>query len=361
MSKRFLNITAAILILLVSINSGCARKKEETKVPAEKIVNVKAQPAGKMAMRPFIEATGSLNPDEEVTLGIEADGQLKEVAVDEGSTVSEGMVIARIDDTDYALEVKRAEAALRQTRASLENARAEFDRKKSLYDEQLVTRQQFDDVSTRLTLAEAEIERAEVAVSIAKQKLSKTVIHSPLAGVVKAKKVSAGDYVRNGAQLVTIIRNNPLKLVFSVTEKESGWLKIAQDAAFRVDTFPEKEFHATVSIIHPNLDEKTRTLQVEATVANAGGALKPGLFASVTLYTGAEKSAVTAPVTALLYEGEQVRIFVADGNMARERRVKVGKKIGEAMEIAEGLSAGEMVVTAGQQSLSDGAKINVAR
>lgn len=360
MSKRFY-ITASILILLVSITFGCAKKSEETKAPAEKIVNVKAQPAERKAIRPFIEATGSLNPDEEVTLSIEADGQLKEVAVDEGAMVSDGMIIARIDDTDYALEVKRNEASLRQTRASLENARAEFDRKKSLYDEQLVTRQQFDDVSTRVTLAEAEIERAEVAVSIAKQKLSKTVIRSPLAGVVKVKKVSVGDYVRNGAQLVTIIRNNPLKLVFSVTEKETGGLKLGQDVVFVADPFPGREFHGSVSMIHPNLDEKTRTLQVEASVSNADGALKPGMFANVTLYTGAEKSSVAVPVTALLYEGEQVRVFVADGNIARERRVKVGKKIGETMEIADGLSAGEMVVTAGQQNLSDGVKINVAR
>jgi cobalt-zinc-cadmium efflux system membrane fusion protein len=100
---------------------------------------------------------------------------------------------------------------------------------------------------------------------------------------------------------------------------------------------------------------------VEAAVENAGGALMPGMFAGVTLYTGAEKSAVAVPVTALLYEGEQVRVFVADGNIARERRVKVGNKIGETMEISEGLSAGETVVTAGQQNLSDGVKINVAR
>ncbi|MCG2813297.1 MAG: efflux RND transporter periplasmic adaptor subunit, partial [Thermodesulfovibrionales bacterium] len=272
-----------------------------------------------------------------------------------------GMLLSVIDDTDYSLEVKRAEAALRQAQATFENTKLEFGRKQSLYKEQLVTQQQFDDVSTRLSLAEADVERAKAALSLAKQKLIKTRIYSPLSGYIKEKKVSAGDYVRNGTNLFVIIQNNPLKLNFTVTEKDAGKLRRGQDLTFRVDAFPGREFKGKVSIIYPSLEERTRTLLIEAQVPNPAGILKPGLFAHVVLYTGAERNTVLVPIISLLYEGETIKVFVVEGDRVKERVVKAGQKYGEMMEIIEGVKKEELVVVAGQQNLSEGVKVNVAR
>ncbi|MBI5027203.1 MAG: efflux RND transporter periplasmic adaptor subunit [Nitrospirae bacterium] len=360
-TKNRYPVTIILLLLtfifLSPINSGC--KKKEVKAPVEKVVNVQVKAAERKPLRPFVEAIGTLNPYEEVIVSAEVDGILKDVRVDEGTLVSKGTVLATIDDTDYNLEVKRAEAALRQAEATLENTKLEFGRKQALYKEQLVTQQQFDDVSTRLSLAEADVERAKAALSLAKQKLIKTKIHSPLSGVVKGKKVSAGDYVKNGTNLFVIIQNNPIKLNFTVTEKDIGKLKKGQDVTFKVDAFPDKEFKGNVSIIYPSLEEKTRTLQVEAKVPNPHGILKPGLFAKVTLYTGTAKDTIVVPITALLYEAEKVTVFVIEEDRARERTVKLGSKYGELMEIVEGLKEGEKVVVVGQQNLSENAKVNI--
>lgn len=336
-------------------------KKREVKAPAEKIVNVRVQDVEVKPLKPFVETIGTLNPNEEVIVSAEVDGILKEVKVDNGTAVSRGMLLSVIDDTDYGLEVKRAEAGLRQAQATFENTKLEFGRKQSLYKEQLVTQQQFDDVSTRLSLAEAEVERARAALSLAKQKLIKTKVYSPLSGYVKEKKVSAGDYVRNGANMFVIIQNNPLKLNFTVTEKDVGRLKKGQDITFRVDAFANREFKGKVNTIYPGLEEKTRSLQAEAIVPNPDGLLKPGLFAHIILYTGAGRNTVLVPIISLLYEGETVKVFVVDGGRAKERFVKVGQKYGEMMEVVEGLKGGENVVIAGQQNLSEGVRVNVAR
>ena len=353
---KIILLTASILIVMAP-----ACKKKETKKTEERSVNVRVQSVEEKALRPFVETIGTLNPNEEVIVSAEVDGILKDVRVDEGTVVSKGMLLSVIDDTDYSLEVKRAEAALRQAQATFENTKLEFGRKQSLYKEQLVTQQQFDDVSTRLSLAEADVERAKAALSLAKQKLIKTRIYSPLSGYIKEKKVSAGDYVRNGTNLFVIIQNNPLKLNFTVTEKDAGKLRRGQDLTFRVDAFPGREFKGKVSIIYPSLEERTRTLLIEAQVPNPAGILKPGLFAHVILYTGAERNTVLVPIISLLYEGETIKVFVVEGDRVKERIVKTGQKYGEMMEILEGVKGGEQVVTAGQQNLSEGVKVNVAR
>ncbi len=100
---------------------------------------------------------------------------------------------------------------------------------------------------------------------------------------------------------------------------------------------------------------------MEALIPNGQDELKPGLFAKVRLYTGQEQDMVLVPVTSLLYEGDKIRLYVVEGDTARERPVKLGNKYREFMEISSGLKAGEMVVVAGQQNLSEGAKVSVEK
>jgi len=346
-------------VIISSLVGAVACQKKDTKTLEEKVFNVQTQDVVQKPLKPFIESIGTLNPFEEVTVSAEIEGVIRSVKVEEGSQVSKGMLLAAIDDSDYSLEVKRADAVFKQAEATLENTRLEFKRKDVLYKEELVTKQQYDDVTTRLSLAEAEVERAKASLSLARLKLSKTKITSPLACVIKEKRVSAGDFVRNGTPLFIIIQPNPLKLRFTVPEKDVGRLRVNQEVMLRVDGFAEAEFKGRVNIVFPNVEEKTRTLQVEALVPNNNGLLKPGLFAKVILYTSGERDTIVVPVTALLYEGEKVRVFVTEGDRAKERVVKLGSKYGEFMEIIEGVKTGEKVVFMGQQNLSEGAKVSI--
>jgi RND family efflux transporter MFP subunit len=349
------------LFFAVFIVSGC--EKKEVLPPEERRINVSVQAAEKKSITPFIESIGTLNPYEEVIISAEVEGILREVRVDEGSSVSKGMVLSVIEDTDYRLEVKKAEAILRQAEATLKNTVLEHQRKETLYNEQLVTRQRFDDVTARLSIAEAELDRAKAALSMANQRLSKTIIHSPLSGVVKEKRASAGDYVRSGTNVFVIIREDLLKLNFTVPERDIGKIKTGQNVILSAAAFPEREFKGKVSVIHPSIDEKTRTLQIEALIPTPpnSNVLKPGMFVSVTLYTGLPKDAVVVPITSLLYEGELIKVFVVENNKAHERIVKVGQRYGELIEIIDGIGAGEMVVIRGQHNLFEGVKVNVAR
>jgi RND family efflux transporter MFP subunit len=352
-------IAAILLCAALFVNVGC--KKQEQKAAKERAVNVRVWTAESRSLRPFVESVGTLKPYDEVVVSSELDGILKTIYVDEGSPVTRGQLIAEIKETDYRLAVEQAAAVLKQAEAALANAKLEHQRKEALFREELVTKQQFDDIVARLALTQGDVERAKAGLDLAKERLTKTKIFAPMAGSVKEKRVTSGDYIRNGTFLVSIIRTDLLKLAFSVPEKDVGRLREGQDIVFTVDSFPGREFRGKVKTLYPNLEEKTRSLLVEAQVVNQGGSLKPGFFTRVTLYTGPAKDTVVVPITALLYDNSTTKLFAVEGDRAKEKMVKIGRKYGEFMEIAEGLKAKETVVTVGQNNLMEGVLVNVAR
>jgi membrane fusion protein (multidrug efflux system) len=344
---------------MLPVFTGCGKPPEKARRQAA--VNVRIQKAETRSLRPFVESIGSLAPERQVTVSSELDGILDSITVNEGDTVKKGQEIARIRPTDYRLALEQASAQLAQSEVSLANLRQEYQRKDELYKEELLTRQQFDDITARVALAAAEMTRARAAVNMAKERLGRTRIFSPISGSISEKRVTAGDYVRNGAFLASVVRTDLLKLIFSVSEKDAGHLRLGHDIGFITDAFPDRRFKGKLSAILPSLDERTRTLKAEAIVANGDNSLKPGFFARVTLYTGPARKRVVVPVTSLLYDNATTRLFVVEGDKARERLVKPGGKYGEYMEIAEGVKDGDTIVTVGQNNLMEGATIHVAR
>jgi RND family efflux transporter MFP subunit len=344
---------------VLTLSFGCGSKQEKAK--PEKIINVRIAIVEKKSIRPFLESVGNLKAHEEVTVSSELDGILKTITADEGRPVERGRIVVLLNDIDFRLNLESAKSSLNQAEANLVNVKTEYQRKETLFKEDLVTKQQFDDISTRFTIAGQELDRAKTVFALVNEKLGKTVIRSPLQGIIKEKKASAGDFVKAGTGILTIIRIDPLKLAFTVPEKEIGALKIGQDVLFSVDAFPGKEFKGKLNVIFPYLDERSRTLQVEALVANPVLQLKPGLFTRVKLYTSGPREAVVIPVTALLYDETRIKVFLLDQDRAREQLIKIGAKYGEMVEVLEGLQGGEQLIVVGQNNLVQGLKVSVIR
>ncbi len=354
-----INTKLCFISLIVIFSILNCKKKEMNKKIIDRSVRVQVQLAKKKLLKPYIEATGTLNPNDTVTVSAEIDGILKSVNADEGTLVSKETLLGEINPVDYKLSVDQAEVILQQAKAKLENDKIEYSREKTLLYSNATTRQKYDQVKTQYITSKYEVEKARVALEIAREKLSKTKIFSPLNGVVKSKKVSAGNYVRNGTELFTILDNNPLKLNFNISEKDISLISIGQNVVFKVSAYPKKDFHAQVSVIYPNLDEKTRTVQVEALTRNPYGILKPGFFAKVILYLGDPRNIIVVPITSLTYEDNLVKLFTIQGKTAKERFVKVGNKYDEVIEITEGLKENEKIVIVGQQNLSDGVVVKI--
>jgi membrane fusion protein, multidrug efflux system len=351
-------LAAAFLCALVSA-PGCGGDRGREK--SVKATSVQLVAVGRKNVRPYIESIGNLDPNDEVVISSEVDGILKDIRVDEGSPVHRGMLLARINDTSYRLNVANAGAQVKQAEANLSNLRVEHRRKEALFKEKLVTIKDFEDVTTRLTVAEQDLDRARVNMALAREMLDKATITSPKEGIVKEKRVTAGDFIRASTPLLSIVQINPLRLSFTITEKDVGVLRIGQEVLFTVDPFPGRVFSGRLSSIYPSLDVRTRTLRAEAFVPNGGFELKPGFFARLRIYTGDTRFAVVIPSTSILYEGTRFRVFVREGNRAREKEVRLGRKYDDMVEVLAGLKGGEQLIVAGQGTLSDGDPVVVEK
>ena len=355
--NRFMPVIIMIIAVILFF-PACAKKE---KPQAEKVINVKLGEVVKKKVKPYIETVGTLKPFDSTLISPEVDGIIKNVYFDEGKFVKKGDLLAEIIDTDFKLDLQRADAGLKQAQASLANTKMEYERKMALLKEELVTKQQFDDVSTRLIIAENDLDKAKATRELARQRLSKTRIKSPMNAAVKEKKVTAGDFARASVPIGTLIIIDPLKLEFSVTEKDVSRIRKGQEVAFTIDAYKDREFEGMVNTIYPGLDDRSRMLTVEALVPNGNSALKSGFFTKVKIYTDQEKEAVLVPTTAIVYDESKSKVFIQEGAVAREKLVKTGDTYGDLIEITEGLSGGEKLIVVGQNNLADGIKVNVLK
>jgi len=229
----------------------------------------------------------------------------------------------------------------------------------ALFRQQVISKQEYDNAQTRLDVTLRELERARSQLALSKEKLAKTVVRSPIAGEVKQKLVSAGDFVGAGKPLVRVVDAKTVKLIFSVPEKDISRVRKGQDVGFQVDAYPGRDYAGTVHAVLPSLDERSRMLEVQALASNASGELKPGMFAKVKVYVGEERPVVVVPITSVLYEGTRTRVFVAESGVARVREVRLGAKYGELVEVVSGVEEGETLIVVGQNAAADGVKIRV--
>ncbi|MCK7507101.1 MAG: efflux RND transporter periplasmic adaptor subunit [Desulfobacterales bacterium] len=129
------------------------------------------------------------------------------------------------------------------------------------------------------------VSRAKATLDTSRERLSRTKIYSPLNGTVKEKKVSVGDYVRNGSPLLQLIKIDPLKLNFTISEKDIAGLKIGQEVVFTVDSFPGKKFKGKVNLLYPNVEERTRTLAGGSHCSQCQSFIETGILCSELLFT----------------------------------------------------------------------------
>ncbi len=292
-----------------------------------------------------VTAVGSLLSNESVVIRPEIAGRISEIAFQEGQRVTKGTVLVRLDNS-IAL------ATLAQAQASIAFSRAELSRA-----DQLV-RQNTGPLRNREQAA-AKLQADEAAVQLAKAQLDKQVLTAPFDGVLGLRKVSVGDYMQAGKDIVNIEAIDTLKLDFRVPEMFLSAVKIGQTLKVSVDAFAGRSFDGQVYAIDPLIDVNGRAVVIRARVANPDGALRPGLFARVSLTLTVVPDAVLIPEQAIVAFGKEQYVFkVVEGKVA-QTKVVLGERRNAEVEITQGLTFGDLVVTAGQLKIRDGAPVAV--
>jgi RND family efflux transporter MFP subunit len=393
----------AALVVAAALAAACANSqaKDEAKTASDSQpaasptpVDVAAAPAVTRNLQRDVEVVGSFAADEEVVVSAQAAGELSQLNVDFGGYVSQGQVIATIDQRDAKLKIEQAEATLKQTLARLgmkegENfdsnqnadvrvaksqldwAKLELDRSVKLIEKGDIPRSSYDEKVTNHNLAQARyqaaldsvnqqlaaVEQQKAALALARKALADTVVRSPISGAVKEKHVSRGSYLMVNGKIVTLVKINPLRLRADIPESSVAAVRTGQTINVTVDAFPNRPFTGRVVRIGPSLDEKTRALTVEAEVANSGNLLRPGMFAKSRLITSANAPAVMVPQRAVVTVAGLSKVFVVEGGKAVERVVKTGATDGDLIEIVGGVKDGEPVATSSLDKLQTGTAV----
>lgn len=307
---------------------------------------VEVTKAGTVMLPQTITAVGSLRSDESVTLRPEVAGRITAILFQEGQRVTKGATLVRLDAAINLADVQ-------QVRANLALAKSKYERAIDLSGRNFISSQARDEAKNNFEVAQA-------ALALAEAKLAKTELTAPFSGIIGLRVVSVGDYVKEGADLVNLEAIDPIKVDFRVPETFMRDVQVGQAVVVALDALPGKTYDGRIIALNPLVDAGGRALVIRAQVRNQDAALRPGMFARVTLITRAEKESLVLPEEALVPQGTEQFVFrVVDGKAVRAA-VKTGQRRDSRVEILSGVDKGDMVVIAGQIRLRDGVSVRVA-
>lgn len=335
-------VTGAIDSSPAAVDAATAKRAT---VPPARAIAVEAAEARAARTSTDIRAIGTLQSDETVQLAPEIAGRISEIDFVEGTPVKAGDILVRLDDALLRAEVADAEARLSFAQANNERAR-------QLSRTGNVTERSRDEAVTNF-------ETANAALELAKTKLDKHLLRAPFDGIAGVRNVSVGAYVAIGTPVVNIEKIDKLKVDFKVPELYLTSIAVGQVVDVTVDAIPGQTFKGMIYAINPLLDVNGRAVQVRASLDNMNLVLRPGLFARVLIKGAVERDVVLVPESAVIPRSGYNFVFRLEATKAVETRVKLGERSGGSVAITDGVKAGEIVVTAGQHKLRDGATVEV--
>jgi len=292
-------------------------------------------------------STGIVRSETEVNVTAQREGKITALNHDEGDVIKSGDIIARLDASEVLANLKKAEAELRQAEVNLLNIDTEYKRKEALYREQLISKQQFDDISTRLLLAKTMVDNVRASLDVAKLKYEYSFIRAPISGIVTTRVVKIGDTVMPGQKIASIVNLSSLYISAPIDEADVSMVSLGQDVRVMMDAYPDRVFMGKVTRISPIVTGarlETKTFEVRVSVPRDGIIIKPGMSADIEIITRRVSNVLVVPSQAVIEKGHEHLVYVASDGRARLKRVETGLFNWNLTEIKSGLSEGEVVI-----------------
>jgi multidrug efflux system membrane fusion protein len=363
------------LIGLWFISNGCHRADTGTtgKAPIPVLVRSVQEPSDARGAR----YSGTIEPETRVDVAFKVGGYVRELLqvksqegtqrkVQEGDFVSAGTALAVVREGDYQEKVAAANAQLAQSMASQSQAQIDFDRSKKLLTYGAVPTAELDTNTSRLASAKALVQSAQAQLGDAQLLLKDATLRAPIDGVVLKRAVEAGTFVSPGSPGFSIADVTNVKFVFGAPDGLLDKLTLGTPLSVHVDAVGS-DVAGTITRIAPSADSKSRVFEIEVTIPNADGRLKPGVVASLAVPALTQTGTMSAlPLTGVVRSLKDPRgfaVFVvtdeASGSVAHARDVTLGAVIGNEVQVLTGLAKGERIVTMGATLLVDGARVRV--
>ena len=389
-------VRSAVVVSILCAAAGCARERGVQAAGQDKARAVKVQAAEVRDIRRAVDVVGTLAAREEVVVSAEVAGRVSALVHDLGDRVAAGTPLIQLDQEKLQYRAEAQQAALEQARArygasndgtdlpsldrvpsvvstgaQLSEAQQQLDRAKSLAARSLLSTSDLDAAQTHYDTAKAahdnaiatarqlraDIEAQSSSLRLAQRELRDAVIRAPFDGVVAERLVSPGQFVQVQTPVMRIVRMHPLKLTAEVPERFAPWIETGRDMTIKVDAFAQETFHGKVVRISPSVRQSSRAFAIEGDVPNQDGRLKPGTFARVEITTDHVDRAVTIPAAAVQSRYGTNRVFLVQNGQLAGREVVLGDRLGDRVEVSQGLAAGTPIVAADVEQLADGMKV----
>ncbi|WP_456747896.1 efflux RND transporter periplasmic adaptor subunit [Bradyrhizobium sp. USDA 4354] len=303
----------------------------------------------------LLTAVGSLVAVHQVDVSADVNGRVTEIKFEPGTHVEAGTPLVQLFDTPEQGDLANYKAQATVAQLSLDRAK------------QLASRQ-FGPQAT-VDQAQAAYDQAQAGIAKTEALISQKLVRAPFSGDLGMRKVELGQYLTAGTAIVSLTDLSELWANFTVTEKDSGSLKVGQTVRLKVDAYPGRTFEGKITTIEPQIATDTRNIRVQATIANPEKILKPGMFVTTTVVLPEKPAVITVPETAVDYTLYGDSVFVITEKKEEDGKtslsavrtfVQTGNRVEGRVEIVKGLKAGDKVVAVGQLKLQSGAPVSIS-
>ena len=328
---------------------------------AEIVRPVKVAVVGAGAAGRVLNYSGVVRPRIESALGFRVPGKIVERTVNVGDRVEVGQVIARLDDTDLKLAENAAQAAAAGARTRRDVASDNVDRAKALLPKAIIAKATYDTRRNELDAAAAALDSAEAQLRQAANAVEYATLRADNAGIVTVVTAEPGQVVSAGQSVIMLAHAGEMEIAVAVPEQDAGYLKIGQPAKVTLWAGPRMSIEGRIREIAGQADAASRTYSVRISVSAPPRTMGLGMTASVAIRIDDQAVPVVVPLTAVTESDGSPVVFVLDpaNKAVRKTPVVVGAMAEDGVRIAEGLHAGELVVTAGVQFLRDGMRVRL--
>jgi membrane fusion protein, multidrug efflux system len=355
MKKRLLLTLAGLVVLVVVLGGVKALQIGKMIDQGKKFVpppeTVTSTQVRAVLWETSLTAVGTLSAVQGVTVAAELAGKVVDIAFEAGTPVKQGDILLRQD-------VSSEEAQLPGALAQVELTRANRERYDQLYAKRLVAQVERDGTVASAELAQAQAETIRAAIA-------KKTVRAPFSGRLGIRQVNLGQMLREGDPIVTLQALDPIYVDFTFPQQQLPLVRPGLAVQVTTDALSGATWTGKITAINPLVDADTRHVRLQATVANTGEKLRPGMFVSVAVGLPARQSLLVVPVTAVLYAPYGDSVFVIEdaadrkGKVLRHQFVRLGAKRGDFVAVESGVKEGEAVATTGVFKLRNGQSVVV--
>ncbi|MES2034361.1 MAG: efflux RND transporter periplasmic adaptor subunit [Pseudomonadota bacterium] len=337
-------------LVLAACGKGDDKKVDGATPRASQTVGV--QPAAVINLPRRVTASGSIAAWNEVVVGAEAGGlTATQVYVDEGAWVRQGQPLIKMNDDLLRAQIRQQEANVAAARATLAQMDAALGRARELNTRGYLAKAGLDTAVANQGTAAAQLLAAQASLSETTTRLGQTTVRAPVAGLISSRSVVKGQIVGAGTELFRLVRDGRLELNAEIPETQLGAVRAGMPATVSSDQMGQVP--GTVRIVTPQVKADSRVGIARIALSTAGG-FRPGMFAKGEINVG-EQPAVTVPQAAVVYRDNKPGVFVIEGkDIVRFKPIVIGARTPNALEVSQGLTAGQRVVVQGAGFLGDG-------